>query len=198
MRYYKELGALSKLCVRRNAIAHANYAAIELHGFCDASEAAYGCCIYIRTTSNDWNFETRLMCANSRVAPLKATSLPLLELCSALLLAELQERVIALLRVIAECNLEVKQPVPIASISVQSSDFLHKYSSIVKLKCITAYCLRFTHNCRPNRKEYKSVHYNRRRCRTQQEPFRNCVNKKRFQMKYVCFQRDILSVPEAS
>ena len=57
----------------------------EVHGFADASQRAYGCCIYTRTTIKGVS-KINLLIAKSKVAPVKAQSLPRLELCAALLL----------------------------------------------------------------------------------------------------------------
>ncbi|XP_077296682.1 uncharacterized protein LOC143918616 [Arctopsyche grandis] len=62
---------------------------IQMHGFCDASERAYGACIYIRSINAVGDIKVSLVCSKSRVAPLKKLSIPRLELCSALLLANL-------------------------------------------------------------------------------------------------------------
>ena len=64
---------------------------IELHGFSDASEVAHGACIYILSIDVEGNITTRLLCSKSRVAPLKRLSLPRLELCAAMLLADMYQ-----------------------------------------------------------------------------------------------------------
>lgn len=53
---------------------------IQLHGFCDASMVGYGAALYLRSVDSKENVLTRLICAKSRVAPLKSLSLPRLEL----------------------------------------------------------------------------------------------------------------------
>lgn len=69
----------------------------EVHGFCDASQRAYGACVYIRTQVGEQDYRSVLLCSKSRVAPLKVLSLPRLELSAALLLAQLVHKVKSLI-----------------------------------------------------------------------------------------------------
>lgn len=62
---------------------------IQLHGFCDASEQAYAAAIYLRSERLDGTFNVKLICAKTRVAPVKSISIARFELCGALLLAQL-------------------------------------------------------------------------------------------------------------
>ena len=62
---------------------------LQLHGFCDASEKTYGACLYLRSTNAEGKHHTSLICSKSRVALIKPVKLPKLELCAALLLANL-------------------------------------------------------------------------------------------------------------
>lgn len=67
---------------------------LQLHGFCDASEAAYAAVIYARTVSEDGTVEVNLVVAKTRVAPIQQISLPRLELLAAELLVELLMKVL--------------------------------------------------------------------------------------------------------
>lgn len=63
-----------------------------MHGFCDASLTAYRACIYVRSKDQYGKWVSRILCSKSRVALLKSTTIPRLELCGALLLAQLMAK----------------------------------------------------------------------------------------------------------
>lgn len=72
---------------------------IEIHGFCDASEKAYGAVVYIRIIKNQEATVTLLQ-AKSKVAPSKRQlTLPKLELCAASLLAKLIQKTVEALAI---------------------------------------------------------------------------------------------------
>lgn len=74
-----------------------------LLAFADASEKAYGGVIYLRVrTANE--VKINIICAKSRVAPLKSVSLARLELCAALLLSKLVKTVLDTYR--ARCSID--------------------------------------------------------------------------------------------
>lgn len=62
---------------------------MQLHGFYDTSEEAYGGVVYLRLNDSDGNTHTEIVAAKTKVSPIKRLSIPLLELCSAQLLTKL-------------------------------------------------------------------------------------------------------------
>ncbi|XP_065094041.1 uncharacterized protein LOC135714581 [Ochlerotatus camptorhynchus] len=67
---------------------------LELHGFADASDVAYGACLYTRAVFPDGSAQMKLVCSKSRILPMKraktkAVTTPRAELLAALLLAKL-------------------------------------------------------------------------------------------------------------
>jgi len=91
-RWYNGISQLNHLEISRRILRN-DPVRTELHGFCDASERAYGACIYLRSTDQTQRHHVKLLCAKSRVAPLKTVTLPRLELCGALLLSQLYQRI---------------------------------------------------------------------------------------------------------
>jgi hypothetical protein len=68
---------LSQIKINRKVVC-TNATNIQIHGFCDSSERAYGACLYIRST-NHKKTSCELLCATSKVAPLKQLTIPRLE-----------------------------------------------------------------------------------------------------------------------
>ena len=88
----KEISEINNLIINRHVLSFETDQ-IEYHGFCDSSEVAYGASIYVCSKNKNGMREPRLLCAKSRVAPLKNTTLPRLELLGAQLLAQLSQKV---------------------------------------------------------------------------------------------------------
>ncbi|XP_024876784.1 uncharacterized protein LOC112457783 [Temnothorax curvispinosus] len=86
--YVQELSSINDISIPRVIICK-DPVHIELHGFSDASESAYGACIYLRSVDATGNVTIRLVCAKSKVAPLKTLCIARLELLAALLLSKL-------------------------------------------------------------------------------------------------------------
>jgi hypothetical protein len=94
---YLRLSQVNEITVDRLVLAKGEPTEIQLHGFCDSSEKAYATCLYFRSVNQQWEVTTKLLCSKSKFAPVKKITLPRLELCGALLLAQLiQKRVPAL------------------------------------------------------------------------------------------------------
>lgn len=90
--YRNQLTQLSKVAVPRH-ISTESPVNVQLHVFSDASIKAYGACMYLRTQKENGDVTVQLICSKSRVAPVSATTLPRLELCAAVVMTELAEKV---------------------------------------------------------------------------------------------------------
>lgn len=99
-----QLRLLNKLEIPRLVISEDDDSLIHIHGFCDASEKAYGACVYLQEQDSQGKISVSLLCSKSRVAPMKMLSLPRLELCGAVLLVDLMDKVIASLSIKVQKN----------------------------------------------------------------------------------------------
>ncbi|KRZ47850.1 Transposon Tf2-6 polyprotein, partial [Trichinella nativa] len=62
---------------------------VELHGYGDASEMAYGSAVYLKATTVSGETVVKLVMSKTRIAPVKRVTLPRLELMAALITARL-------------------------------------------------------------------------------------------------------------
>ncbi|XP_022820494.1 uncharacterized protein LOC111352289 isoform X2 [Spodoptera litura] len=99
----KGLHHLNNIRIPRRVIID-SFKRLEFHIFSDASERAYGACLYVRSINESGKILVRLLVSKSRVAPIKATTIPRLELCGALVGARLYNKVVKSLRVKAACT----------------------------------------------------------------------------------------------
>lgn len=61
----------------------------QLHGFCDASADAFGGAVYVRSFHQDTSVSVHLLTSKARPAPIQKITIPRLELCGAVMLAQL-------------------------------------------------------------------------------------------------------------
>jgi len=97
--YYEELFEIVQIQIPRCVIGVDKPIRIQIHCFADASIKAYAAAMYLRATDQYDNHVTRLIAAKSRVAPLKVISLAKLELCAAVLLVRLVNKILPSLRI---------------------------------------------------------------------------------------------------
>ncbi|CAH0721739.1 unnamed protein product, partial [Brenthis ino] len=88
----KALPVLQNLRIPRRVVCE-SYKQFELHIFTDASERAYGACVYIRSINIEGDVAVRLLIAKSRVTPIKPVTIPRLKLCAAVLGTRLYKNV---------------------------------------------------------------------------------------------------------
>ncbi len=88
--YFRDTQSLSDFSLPRAYFSSPCHQNFDLFGFCDSSTRAYGAVIYIREQSTK---VCSLVCAKSKVAPIKELTIPRLELLGAVLLSKLMSRV---------------------------------------------------------------------------------------------------------
>ncbi|KAH1028456.1 hypothetical protein HUJ05_001810 [Dendroctonus ponderosae] len=91
--FYNQLKDVDDLTIPRNVLVN-DFVVVELHGFSDASELAYGACVYLRAVDSSDECHISSLCAKTRVAPFKTITIPRLQLCGAVLLSELVGKVV--------------------------------------------------------------------------------------------------------
>lgn len=84
LRFRNELKHLYKLKISRRVICSDQ----------DASEMAFGACVYIISINSDGQIFVILICVKTRVAPLKTITTPRLDLSAALLLSQLTNKMV--------------------------------------------------------------------------------------------------------
>ncbi|XP_055714723.1 uncharacterized protein LOC129808837 [Phlebotomus papatasi] len=141
-KYRQELLTINSLKYPRWVIGHNGTGKIQIHGFCDASLRAMGCVIYIRFETDEGEIFVQLLCAKSRVTPLKkgTYTIPRLELCAAELLAKVSNRVQTDLRLKeVEMFLWSDSTITLSWISQDSAQFkifvarrIHRIQSLTK------------------------------------------------------------------
>ncbi|GFS91201.1 integrase catalytic domain-containing protein [Trichonephila clavipes] len=75
-----------------------NNVRIVLQGFADASEAVYGAVVYLQCFLHNGAAKVSILASKSRVAPIRVISIPRLELCACVLLAQLVKKIHSTLR----------------------------------------------------------------------------------------------------
>ncbi|XP_055622706.1 uncharacterized protein LOC129766219 [Toxorhynchites rutilus septentrionalis] len=90
-KYQRDLPLISTYRIKRCAFLPNSV--LQLHTFADASETAYGACTYIRCEDAEGKVKDQLLGSKSKVAPLKRLTIPRLELCAAVLAAQLHQRI---------------------------------------------------------------------------------------------------------
>lgn len=91
LRWQSQLSALASIRIPR-WLGTAPTNSFSLHGFADASEAAYGAAVYVRVEQLSGT-KCTLIASRSRVTPVKSVTIPRLELCAAALLGKLMQTI---------------------------------------------------------------------------------------------------------
>ncbi|GFX28955.1 integrase catalytic domain-containing protein [Trichonephila clavipes] len=95
--FVKTLKCIEEVKINRFIMAD-NNVRIVLQGFADASEAAYGAVVYLQCFLHNGAAKVSILASKSRVAPIRVISIPRLELCACVLLAQLVKKIHSTLR----------------------------------------------------------------------------------------------------
>lgn len=92
LEFCKDLQLLNKISIPRYVLGN-RWEVLHIHAFADASEKAYGGCVYIVSFTGSGEYIiSKLLLSKSRIAPIKKISLPRLELCAAVLTCKLVKK----------------------------------------------------------------------------------------------------------
>lgn len=75
---------------------------MQIHGFSDASKSAYSGVVYLRMEDSNGITQTSMVMAKTRVAPLKRQTMPQLELCEDLLMAQILSQCKEVLKILID------------------------------------------------------------------------------------------------
>ena len=92
--FFKELYGLERLTLKRTLKPSNAIGSPSLVLFSDGSMQAYGVCAYVRWQIREDEFESNLIVAKNKIAPMKQLSIPRLELCGALMSARLRDTIV--------------------------------------------------------------------------------------------------------
>ncbi|XP_043475868.1 uncharacterized protein LOC122507308 [Leptopilina heterotoma] len=102
--YVNLLNYINELTIPRWLNLHPDNLDVQIHGFADALETAYGAVLYLRVTLSSHEVITQIITSKTKVAPVKQISIQRLELQGATLLSRL---------VTSVCQYEVFSNIPI-------------------------------------------------------------------------------------
>ncbi|XP_055681857.1 uncharacterized protein LOC129789234 [Lutzomyia longipalpis] len=95
-KFVQSLEGLKRISIPRWISTINNPYRVDLHVFCDASFKAYGSVVYYVSRDREGNTCSRILSSKSRVAPLNKITIPRLELCGALVGAQMMNKIQAL------------------------------------------------------------------------------------------------------
>ncbi|GFX85317.1 uncharacterized protein TNCV_3606201 [Trichonephila clavipes] len=115
---------------------------IVLQGFADASEAAYRAVIYLQCFLHNGAAKVSILASKSRVAPIRVISIPRLELCACVLLAQLVKKIHSTLRLnISDIVLHTDSTIALAWLNTPANRLKPSWPIVSP-----SYVLRFSNN----------------------------------------------------